>query len=108
LHFHRADPRLDRANGIMPMADHPLTAIWKHESGGRRQKRIEFRFYRLGDQPTGARPQDFGERIIDRPFLSKGNDSILIHGVTLLREVRVASAPTPLRRLPQTVTQFPA
>jgi hypothetical protein len=23
-------------------------------------------------------------RIIDRPFLSKGNDSILVHGVTLL------------------------
>ena len=31
-----------------------------------------------------------GERIVDRPFLSKGSNSILGHGVTLPLEVRVA------------------
>jgi hypothetical protein len=40
--------------------------------------------YRLGNQPTRARSQDFGERIIDRPFLTEGNNSILSYGVTLL------------------------
>jgi hypothetical protein len=37
----------------------------------------------LRDQPTRAGSQNFGERIVDRPFLSKGNNSILGHGVTL-------------------------
>ena len=36
-------------------------------------------------QSAGARrSQDFGERIIDGPFLTEGNNSILGHGVTLL------------------------
>ena len=91
----------------MPVANHPSTAIRKDEFGGRGQKRLEFRFNRLRDQPTRAGTQNFGERIVDIAFLSEGNNSILVHGVTLLREVRVASAPTPLRRLPHPVTQFP-
>src|SRR5271163_3970247 len=35
-------------------------------------------------RPSRAASQNFGERIIDCPFLSKGNNSILGHGVTLL------------------------
>jgi hypothetical protein len=35
-------------------------------------------------------PQNFGERIIDCPFLSQGNDLSLVNGVMLLREVWVA------------------
>ena len=66
------------------MADHALAAIRKHEIHGRDQKRLELRLYRLGNQPTRARSQDFGERIIDGPFLTEGNNSILGHGVTLL------------------------
>src|SRR5208282_4464942 len=84
LHFDRADSRLDRANQIMPVANHPLAAIRKHELRGRGQKCLELRLHRLGDQPTRAGSQYFGERIVDCPFLSKGNNSILSHGVTLL------------------------
>jgi hypothetical protein len=39
----------------------------------------------------------------------QSENSILIHGVTLLREVRDGSTPTPLRRSNHTViTHFPA
>jgi hypothetical protein len=68
----------------MPVANHPSAAIRKHEFRGRDQKRLELRLDRLGDQPTRAGSQNFGERIVDRPFLSKGDNSILGHGVTLL------------------------
>src|SRR5271155_1591131 len=84
LHFDRTDSCLDRANWIMPVANHPSAAIRKHEFRGRGQKRLELRLDRLGDQPTRAGSQNFGERIVDCPFLSKGNNSILGHGVTLL------------------------
>jgi hypothetical protein len=79
----RTDSRLDRANRVAPVANHTLAAVRKDEIGVRAQKRLEFRFHRLGDQPPRPRAQDFGERIIDRPFLSKGDNSILVHGVTL-------------------------
>ncbi len=84
LHFDRADSGLDRANRIMPVANHPLAAIRKHELRGRGQKCLELRLHRLGDQTTRAGSQYFSERIVDCPFLSKGNNSILSHGVTLL------------------------
>src|SRR5208283_1633687 len=84
LHFDRADSRLDRANRIMPVSNHPLAAIWKRELRGRGQKCLELRLHRLGDQPTRAGSQNFGERIVDCPFLSKGDNFILGHGVTLL------------------------
>jgi hypothetical protein len=58
--------------------------IGKNQLDVRGQKCLEFRLdFCLGDQPARARPQDFGERII--PFLSKGNNSVLVHGVTLLQ-----------------------
>src|SRR5208282_3398581 len=57
---------------------------WKHELRGRGQKCLELRRHRLGDQSTRAGSQYFSERIVDCPFLSKGNNSILSHGVTLL------------------------
>ena len=68
----------------MPVANHPSAAIRKHEFSGRGQKCLELRLDRLGDQPTRAGSQNFGEWIVDCPFLSKGNNSILGHGVTLL------------------------
>jgi hypothetical protein len=60
--------------------------------------------------PTGnARTQDFSQRVVDFVFLTEGDNIILGHGVTLLREVRVGCTPTPLRRLPHVViTHFPA
>ena len=84
LHFDRADSGLDRANRIMAVANHPSAAIRKHEFRGRGQKCLELRLDRLGNQPTRTGSQNFGEWIIDCPFLSNGNNSILGHGVTLL------------------------
>jgi hypothetical protein len=66
------------------VTNYALAAVRKDEIGVRAQKRLEFRFHRLGDQPTRPSAKDFAERIIDRPFLSKGDNSILVHGVTLL------------------------
>ena len=65
------------------MANHPSAAIRKHQFRGRAQKCLELRLDRLGDQPTRAGSQNFGERIVGCLFLSKGNNSILGHGVTL-------------------------
>ena len=36
-------------------------------------KCLELRLYRLGNQSTRARAQDFGERIIDGPFLTEAS-----------------------------------
>ncbi len=68
----------------MPVANHAPATVGKNQLGVRRQERLELSLDRLGDQPARPRSQNIGERIIDRPFLSKGNDSILVHGVTLL------------------------
>ena len=68
LHFDRADSGLDRANRIMPVANHPLAAIRKHELRGRGQKCLELRLHRLGDQTTRAGSQYFSERIVDCPL----------------------------------------
>jgi hypothetical protein len=72
------------------------------------QKGREFGLHGLLDQPLRPRAQDFRERIVDFVFLTEGNNFMLGHGVTLLREVRVGCTPTPLRRLPHPViTYFP-
>ena len=86
----------------MPVANHALATVGKNQLGVRRQKCLELRLDRLGDQPARPRSQNFGERIIDRPFLSKGNDSILVHGVTLLPGGSGGFSTNPLRRLPCT------
>ena len=91
----------------MPVANHPLAAVRKHELRGRGQKCLELRLYRLGNQPTRAGSQYFSERIVDCPFLSKGNNSILSHGVTLLLGGSGGLITNPVRRLLHSVTQFP-
>jgi len=59
LNVNRADSRLDCANRVVPVANHPLAAVRKDEIGVRAQKRLEFRVHRLGDQPTRPNTQDF-------------------------------------------------
>src|SRR3981081_3626706 len=59
-------------------------AVRKGQIGVRGEKRIEFDLNRPCNQPTSAGSQNFGERIIDFVFLSETDDSILVHGVTLL------------------------
>ena len=85
LHLDRANARLDRANRVMAVTNDALAAVRKNQIGVRLQKRLEFRLNRLGDQPTRSRTQDFGEWIVDFVFLSEGDNTILGHGVTLLR-----------------------
>ena len=77
LHFDRADSCLDRANRIMRVANHPSAAIRKHAFRSRGQKCLECRLHRLGDQTTRAGSQNFGERIVDCPFLSKDIFSVM-------------------------------
>ncbi|ATQ67697.1 hypothetical protein CQW49_07190 [Methylosinus trichosporium OB3b] len=90
------------------MANDPPPPVRQRELGVCIEKRLEFRFDGLRDEPLRPRSQDFGERIVDFAFLPEGDNSILIHGVTLLLEVRVGCTPTPLRRSPHAViTQFP-
>ncbi|MGZ9083920.1 MAG: hypothetical protein ACXW3U_17810 [Rhodoplanes sp.] len=75
----------------------------------RSQEGRELGLHGLRDQPLRARAEDFGEGVVDFVFLAEGDNIILGHGVTLLREVRVGWTPTPLRRLPHAViTQIPA
>ena len=85
-----------------PVGGHP-----EHELRGRGQKCLELRLHRLGDQSTRAGSQYFSEWIVDRPFLSKGNNSILSHGVTLLLGGSGGLITNPVTRLPHSVTQFP-
>jgi hypothetical protein len=82
----------------------------KARQGKARQgkERIEFDLHRPGHQQTGAGSPNFGEAIADFVFLPERNHSILVDGVTLTLEVRVAWPPTRLRRLLHPVTQFPA
>ena len=59
FYVNRTDSRLDRANRVVPVANHTLAAVRKDEIGVRAQKRLEFRFHRLGDQPTRPRRAGF-------------------------------------------------
>ena len=58
----------------MPVANHAPATVGENQLGVRCQERLELRLDRLGDQPARPGSQNFGERIIDRPFLSKGNN----------------------------------
>ena len=90
------------------MSNDTLAAVRQLEIGVRPQERRELGLHGLLDQPLRARAQDFGERVVDFVFLAEGNNSILGHGVTLLRRFGQVWSPTPLRRLPHAViTQFP-
>jgi hypothetical protein len=93
----------------MPVPNDALVTVRQLQIGVRAKEGRELGLHRLLDQPLRARAQNFGERVVDFVFLTEGNNFILGHGVALLREVRVGSTPTPLRRLPHAViTHFPA
>ncbi len=66
------------------MTNHPLAPVCENELAIESEKRLELRLDCLGDQPSCTRAQDFAERIVDLIFLSESNNSILVHGVTLL------------------------
>ncbi len=60
----------------MPVANHAPTTVGKSQLGFRGQECLELRIDRPGNQPSRAGSQNFGEQIIDRPCLSKGNFSL--------------------------------
>jgi hypothetical protein len=89
------------------------TTRWRPSGSSRSaclgEERRELRLDRLPDQPFRTAPQNFGQRIVNFIWLTERDNSILVHGVTLLREARAGVAPTPLRRSNHTViTHFPA
>jgi hypothetical protein len=83
------------------MPNDPLAAVRQLKIGMRAQEGRELGLHRLLDQPPRAKAEDFSERVVDFVFLTQGDNFILGHGVTLLREVRIGWIPTPLRRLPR-------
>ena len=92
----------------MSVPDNALAPVRQFEIGMPGEERRELRLDRLLDQPFRAAPQNFGQRIVNLIWLTERDNSILVHGVTLLREARVGVAPTPLRRSNHTViTHFP-
>ncbi len=56
LHVHRSDPRLDRADRIMPVANRAPTTVGKNQLGVRGQECLELRLDCLGNQPSRAGP----------------------------------------------------
>ena len=92
----------------MPVPDNALAPVRQFEIGMPGEERRELRLDGLMDQPFRAAPQNFGQRIVNFIWLGEDN-SILVHGATLLREARAGVAPTPLRRSNHSViTHFPA
>jgi hypothetical protein len=77
LNFDRPNAGLYRANRIMPVSNDALAAIRQLVIGMRGHEGVEFRLHRLGDQPTGPRPKDFRERVIDFVWLAERNNLIL-------------------------------
>jgi hypothetical protein len=63
-----------------------------HEGG-------KLRLDRLLDQTFCPRAKNFSQRIVNFIWLTEGDDSILIHGVTLLREVRAGFDTNPVTPL---------
>ena len=90
------------------MPDNALAPVRQLEIGMPGQEGRELRLDRLLNQTFRAGAQNFSQRIVNFVWLTESDNSILVHGVTLLREVRAGSTPTPLRRSNHTViTHFP-
>ena len=62
----RTDPCLDLPCGQITMPDNPSPALAVRQISMRRDMSLDFRFHRLGKQPTGARPQDVRQRVIGK------------------------------------------
>ena len=94
----------------MAVPDEPRPPIVELPIGHQRQEGLGFRLDRLRQQAAGPRAQDCRQRIVDLLGLPEtDNGAILIHGVSLPREVLAGWLPASIRRLPQTVvTQLPA
>jgi hypothetical protein len=108
-HLDRPNPRLDRPNRIVPVPDNAPATVRQLESGMSGQKRRELGLNRLLHQTLRAGPENFGQRIVSFIGMTEGDNPILVHGVTLLQEVRAGLAPTPLRRSNHPViTHFPS
>ena len=72
----------------MPVPDNALAPVRQLEIGMPGQEGRKLRLDRLLDQTFRPGPQNFSQRIVNFVWLTERENSILIHGVTLLREVR--------------------
>src|SRR5262249_1214694 len=87
-HLDWPNARLDRTSGIVTVPDNPPAPVRQLEIGMPGEERRELRLHRLLDQALRAGPENFSQRIVDFFWLTERDNSILVHGVTLLREAR--------------------
>ena len=108
-HRDRADPGLHQALRTVAVSHQALAPVRQPHALHRGQERFGFGLHRLRQQPPGAAPQDFRERVIDGVGLAEADHSGIAHrGVSLLREVLAGSSPASIRRLSQSsITHFP-
>src|SRR3954470_11857166 len=97
-HRNRAKAGHDRALASMPMAHQPLAAVFGVRVGMAAEEGCDLRLDGLRQQGSGALAQNFGERVGELGWLDQLDDSILDHGVSLLRWRRGGSNPPPIRR----------
>src|SRR4051812_45319522 len=93
----------------MPMAHQPLAAVSGLSVGVAAEEGCDLRLDGLRQQGSRALAQNFGERVGERGWLDQLDDSILDHGVSLLRwRSGGLEHPTIRRLIPHAVTNFRA
>src|SRR4051812_30157705 len=93
----------------MPMAHQPLAAVSGLSVGVAAEEGCDLRLDGLRQQRSRALAQNFGERVGELCWLGQLGDSILDHGVSLLRwRSRGSNTPTIRRLIPHAVTNFRA
>src|SRR4051812_49979402 len=97
-HGDRAKAGHDRALGSMAMAHQPLAAILGVRVGVAAEEGCDLGLDGLRQQGSGALAQNFGERIGELGWLDQLDDSILDHGVSLLRWTSGGSKTPTIRR----------
>ena len=83
----------------MPVPDNALAPVRQLEAGMPGQEVGKLRLDRLLNQTFRPRAQNFTQRIVNFVWLTQRNNSILVHGVTLLREVRAGFDTNPVTPL---------
>ena len=75
------------------MTHQPLSAILGGQVGVGCKEIGNFGFNRLCQELASTLPQHVGQQIFEFPWLAQGNNGIVGHGVSLLREMWLASSP---------------
>jgi hypothetical protein len=93
----------------MAMTHQTLPPIFGGQVGVGCKEIGNFGFNRLCQKLASALPQHVGQQIFEFPWLVQGDNGIFAHGVSLLREMWLASSPPRYAAFFQTaVTNFAA